>query len=925
MMKRRLFIALLLLLAFVFGIDAQKSDSKGRYSVHITLVEKGSNEAIVMGNCLLQPLGAYATTNADGKATIANVPAGSYTLQTTYVGFEELKTQVLVTKDLDLRLQLTPTSLALKEVVVTAKQNVAGASTASIIGRQAIDHLQATSLADVMQLVPGQLMGNADLTVRTPLQLRSLSYNSTSAFGSSIIVDGVPISNNGEVTQGGYSSTAAVGTDLRQVSADNIEQVEVIRGIPSAEYGDLTSGLVVVHSKTGVTPWMVRAKMNPELQNYSLGKGFALGRAGIVNLNADYAKAWGDPRMKTRSYNRYTFGVGYGLDITRKWHTETKLRYMRMRDWSGNDPDAVDDGTSNDSRNFTLGLTHNGRLSLNRLLVRTLSYTVGLSLNRLDTRNTTYRGNASGLIPLITARETGYFSVPWKTSSYLATGITESRPGSFYAKVGDAFYLKAGPTRQSFKLGTEYHCDWNSGRGYYNADEGLPYAPNSNGRPRAFSDIPALHQLSLYGEDQFNWNLDRVHRLRVQLGLRFTSQQPFSAIATTSLSPRLNISFSLTPWLDLRGGFGLNAKTPSLAYLYPDKKYDDRVSANYMPPSDPAAQLLVYHTQVYDVKRSTEMKNATTTKVELGLDFRLPHQRQISLLAYQDRTPNGFGPVTEYTAYRYNYYTPGHGLILSPGAATMLDPAHPAQTFTVMTTTGKVGNTLSSLNRGVEFSLDLGRISALNTTLELSGAYTESKSWSTDLNSASPRPALLPSSYTIYGFSPFKVIYPSGKDFSRYRRFLNTLRIVTAIPALRLVASFSAQVIWHNYSYSFTADREPIGWITPDLVRHEITPSMAGGYIALDGTYHDTKPASGDAIRISDLSVKTSDNQPATSPITWNLMGRLTKELGKLGGLSLFVNNLMFYEPFLRSDQTATLSQRNTGTFGYGIELYLKL
>ena len=169
MMKRRLFIALLLLLTFVLGIDAQKSDSKGRYSVHITLVEKGSNEAIVMGNCLLQPLGAYATTNADGKATIANVPAGSYTLQSTYVGFEELKTQVLVTKDLDLRLQLTPTSLALKEVVVTAKQNVAGASTASIIGRQAIDHLQATSLADVMQLVPGQLMGNADLTVRTPL------------------------------------------------------------------------------------------------------------------------------------------------------------------------------------------------------------------------------------------------------------------------------------------------------------------------------------------------------------------------------------------------------------------------------------------------------------------------------------------------------------------------------------------------------------------------------------------------------------------------------------------------------------------------------------------------------------------------------------------------------------------------------------
>ena len=36
----------------------------------------------------------------------------------------------------------------------------------------------------------------------------------------------------------------------------------------------------------------------------------------------------------------------------------------------------------------------------------------------------------------------------------------------------------------------------------------------------------------------------------------------------------------------------MNSKTPGLAYLYPDTKYDDRVAANYFPQSDPTAQLL---------------------------------------------------------------------------------------------------------------------------------------------------------------------------------------------------------------------------------------------------------------------------------------------------------------------------------------------
>lgn len=903
----RLTAICLLFMFFVAGVFAQPSG----YKLHLSVTDASTREAVIMATVELLPTGAATTTDLKGEATLTNVPKGRYTLRLRYVGMETLETAVNVERDMTLSFRMTPTSLALKEVTVTAQQKESGASTASVVGRQAIDHLQATSLADVMQLIPGQVMGNHDLTQQTNLQLRTLVNNNTAAFGSSVIVDGMPMSNNGQLTQGQFSSTAFTGTDLRQVSADDIDNVEIIRGIPSAEYGDLTSGLVVVHSRVGITPLQVKAKINPGLQNYSVGKGFSLGSAGVFNVSGDYAKAWGDPRQKTRSYDRYTVNVGWGIDLSKKWHADTKLRFMRAKDWTGNDPDAIDDGTQSENKTTTVGLTHNGRVRLDMPLARSLKYTVGLSLTQTDNSNTSYVANSTGLLPILTARETGYYDVPWMTTSYLATGITESRPGNVFVKLTDDFFLRKGKTVQSFKLGAEYHYDWNNGRGYYNDNELRPYKPNSNGRPRAFDDIPGLHQLSAFAEDQFTWNMNKVNRLRVGVGLRFTALQPFGDVATTALSPRVNAAFTVTKWLDVRLGIGMNSKTPGLNYLYPDKKYDDNVAANYMP-QDGTKQVLNYYTQVYDVKYSSGMKNATTTKVEGGVDIKLPGGRKVNVLAYHDKTPDGFGAVTEYFTYNYNYYTldAQHNSISNPAGV---------DSRLVYMTTGMIGNTNTTVNTGVEFDCDLGEVKPLATRFYLSGAWNQTKTWSTDMNAQSVRNSLLPAYYQSLGLTPVKVVYPSGEDYTRYRRFLTTLRAVTHIPRLKMVASFTAQAIWHNSNYSFVADKEVIGYITPDLVYHEIAP----------GQETITFPASGasgsaDAsVAISELAIKHTDNDPTKNPVTWNLQARLTKELGKVGGLSLYVNNALFYEPYLKGNNVTTLTQRNTGTFQFGAELSL--
>lgn len=915
-------ISTLLLLLISIPLWAQKSASG--FTIDLSVKDKDTKEAIIMATAHLQPSGAVAVTNMDGVATIKNVEAGTYTVNISYVGYQPISTTVKVTRDMKLAFQMAPTTLALQEVNVVAKQSAAGKSTSSIIGRQAIDHLQATSLADIMQLLPGAVMGNVDLTStqNTRLQIRQASqnaYNSTSAFGSSVIIDGVPMSNNGNLTQGDFSNTALAGTDMRNISADDIEEVEVVRGIPSAEYGDLTSGMVVVHSKIGVTPWQLKGKVNPGLMNYSLGKGLRMDKYGVLNFNIDYAQAWGDPRKKTNSFDRYNFSLGYGFDINKRWHTDTKVRYNYSKTWSGQDPDAIQDGTESKNKNIMFSLTHNGKIRLDKLFSRNLSYTIGLSLTQADSKNTAFAGG--GLTPIYTALATGYYVLPFVTTSYKATGYNESRPGNLYAKVNNNFYLKSGKTNQNFKMGVEYKYDWNNGRGYYNAVEELPLRPNGSSRPRAFSDVPGLHQIAAYFEDNLSWQYWGKRSLRIQFGARFTAMQPFDEVRTFALSPRINLSLDLTEWLTLRGGFGLNSKTPGLNYLYPDKHYSDYAAANYMPQNDPAAQLYYGYTHVYDVEYTRDLKNVNTTKIEGGVDIKLPGRRKLSIIAYEDRTTNGFASKIEYITYPVSYFNEQQGLIITPGQATQIDIDNPAFIKTMWTTTGRIGNTDVNINRGVEFDFDLGKIKPLNTSIYFTGAWQETKNYSKALHYGNPTP--MPTSYSSYGTTPIKMVWPAEQEQTRYRQFLNTLRLVTHIPQLRMVASLTGQVIWHHSMLSRTDHTRPIAWITPDLVQHDITDDMLSGFIGEDGQYYAAAPAD---IASFEIAKQTGSSYNYNkNPITWNISARLTKEFGKFAGLSFYANNVMFYEPFLTQSNSSTLTQRNTGTFSFGVELFLNL
>ena len=118
---------------------------------------------------------------------------------------------------------------------------------------------------------------------------------------------------------------------MRTISTDNIESVEVIRGIAPVEYGDITSGVVIIKRKLKPTPFEARFKADAYSKLLYVGKGVQLGNF-ITNLSADYLDAKADPRNSLNNYKRLTLSAR----LQNSWKTcEWQIRWRQNVDYAG--------------------------------------------------------------------------------------------------------------------------------------------------------------------------------------------------------------------------------------------------------------------------------------------------------------------------------------------------------------------------------------------------------------------------------------------------------------------------------------------------------------------------------------------------------------------------------------------------------------
>lgn len=376
---------------------------------------------------------------------LGNVPKGTYTYKVTFVGFQTVTGTITVDADRTINVTLNELGLQLNDVVVTARQVQMGSK--SIVGEDAIRHIQPKSVSDILQLIPGNLTKNPNLNKLSQAHIREIDDDDkNNALGTGVVVDGTPLSNNANLqalspTRYGSNSgaqsdgmsdqtTAGQGADLRTVSAGNIESVEVVRGIPGVEYGNLTSGLVIVKTKSGRTPWEAKVQTDPYSKLVYAGKGFALDGGGAINFSVDWSQSWGDTRRHYLGYDRMTATAGYsnrwnGLSFNVKGAVYSNINNRKQ------DPQYEEQDLHFKNKNIGARLSFNGSYTSSESFITRIDYNLSAQVSKTSDEHYDLISNPDGVITDV--RKPGVHEAVFKNKSHHSEYRIDGLPVNIYA------------------------------------------------------------------------------------------------------------------------------------------------------------------------------------------------------------------------------------------------------------------------------------------------------------------------------------------------------------------------------------------------------------------------------------------------------------------------------------------------------------
>ena len=948
MKKRKLCVtaALSLLLSGITSLPLHaQSHEKGSISGKIhELDEKEKRIPLGYATLYFPDYGIGTTSDENGRFSMPNVPMGKARVQVMYVGKVTIDTLVNVNRELTLDFTLQNENFNLKEVTVTATQNRAGRSTASNISRQAMDHLQATSLNDLLSLMPGGVSQNSALNSSQQINIRQIAGNSSheealNALGTAIIRDGAPISNNSNLSamnptvSGGASAMSggaspSGGVDVRSISTENIESVEIIRGIPSVEYGDLTSGAVIVHTKAGREPLRVKAKANPNVYQVSMGTGYELGKdKGALNVSADYAYNTNDPKATYQHYQRATGKVMYSNTFFHnQLRSNTSLDFMYGKDTRDRNPDDESTQTTSEGRDVGFNLNTNGTWNINKGWLQNIRYV--LSGNYTDKQSffETAYGSASAPYSMTTTDEAilsnfkgqhifdaegnritnfgeedkNHYAT-FLPSSYIGHYEIDSREVNAFAKLTATLFKQSGHVNNRILLGIDFKTDGNVGKGKTFDPTSPPLrnqtSKNSSYRPRPYKDIPFIHQFGAFAEDNFAWNIGE-RELKMQAGIRFDH----ASVVGSVLSPRFNASFDLIPHtLTLSGGYGITSKMPTLLYLYPEKAYFEYVNINELAnESIPENErLFMTTTKVYDTSNEN-LKVAKNHKAEIGLRLNIG-KVSASVTTFQERLKNGYSldnTFSSFNSFSYKEYTRNENgdLVLASNLPVLNNYYTPTNNMNVKT-------------QGIEFDVNVGRIDAIRTSFQLNGAWMRTQSWNNGYD-------FYDNSGTSASSRTPVAIYEAGAVKSYRQQWATTLRATHNIPEIGFVVTLTTQAIWNQSNWkTFGNDTIPVGYISLD---NEVTMFPEGKY-----TSTEQLKADGYDYMLQNPNHSHAIKETYSPYFCFNL--NVTKEISDMFRVSFFANNMFRSYPRVESKRNPGMYISLNNRFFFGLELSLTL
>lgn len=892
-MKKLIFIAF-----FISGLCSALFAQTDKATVE-GVVRDSDGKPLSFATMFIAELGTGVSTDLEGKFRFTGTKGTEYTLNVSYLNHVDKEVKVKAGSPEPLVIVLEEQSYELAEVVVMADYKKNQGSTA-VINQQALEHIQPTSVADVLSLIPGGLFRESSATGFNRISLPQSGSDDNTSLGMAVVMDGIPQDNDGfrasipGLSTDEYSDRLGMnrGIDLKTLSTDHIRKIEIVKGISSAKLGNLSSGVIQTTSKIGITPAQLRMKVDPLTKLIYLGKGFRISpKMGYLHTGIDYTSVYDDRRDPMSKYSRLTGQVTYNnsvdvgdktLFLFFKLSEVYTLNQAKEDELTQDYNESFRNKYSRTGASFKAQMYDLGKIVDNVEFIASADYTYDLiDRNRLVQTGTP--------LPSPLATEEGESEGIYLPSTYYSPFQIENKPLSLLTQLNAESLFETRSFRHKVIYGLSWKRTKNYGEGVM-VDMTRPPYPGNNEyvRPVPNRSIPALSVGAAYAEEQLKHS-NRWFDFELNAGVRFTQMfnldTKYTELRKLQVEPRINAALSFN--IDLAGGkslrnmfrfgFGQENKLPTLDYIYPDRVYKDMIVLNaYTKQDDPFNHLITY-TKIYDVTNNSLRPNRNT-KYEAGWDVEYEGY-SLSLTFFKEHSDRGFESVAEYSPVRYTRYVdPIDGQPIVGRRPEKEDyVADPYATFVDMDI---VRNSMKVEKKGLEYLLRFPKIIPLSTTVEINGAY-----YDTRYSSGAPlqyHPAFRDDDRP----QPYVGIY-RRQDITRQRIFNTNLWFNTNIPRYKMIFTTFFQFIWLNEEMRINGDEYPSAYFDTDGRMHtvddRILQSIKDGHTVWRH-YHIYK---------EDFS--------ETLPVSLTVNFKVTKEFSRMIRASFFVNNILDINPLYKN------------------------
>ncbi len=886
----------------------------------------------------------WTSTDNEGRFMFEDVQKGDYILEISCLGYVTSTIQAHSGTQ-NLSITLHQNSLALDEVVVTAQKAKDGLSSSHNLGRDALNHLQLSNMTDIAALLPGGKTSNPDLTSAETFSLREGgSTTGNAAFGTAVEVDGVRIGNNASFGDMG-------GVDTRSVAVENIESIEVITGVPSAEYGDLNSGMVKINTRKGRTPTNITFSVNPRTYQASASKGIDLQKDnGVLNVSAEWARAIKKLISPYESYTRTGITLGYSNNIAKGLRLEAgftgNIGGMNSKD----DPDAFSGQYQKERDNVLRG---NLALSwqLNKPWITNLKFDASVNFNDNLYHFHKYESYASNQ-PSVHAEQTGYFLADRLPLTYFSDQIIDSKELDIAASLKYSWHKRWDDIKSNLKAGVQWKANGNTGEGEYYEDPSLA----ANGyRPRPYSQYPFMHNISAYAEEHLTFPVAGT-KFELTAGLRLENVTIKNSLYKnkTTLSPRFNARWEFNENIALRGGWGITEKLPSYFILYPKQEYRDIQTFGF---SHGDKTSYIYYTQPFTVTYNPDLKWQRNSNSEIGVDAEFGGVK-MNLTGFYNVTKGPYNFMNVYEPYSYNILQRPADFVIPAEAQITVDhqtgmvyvrgnedeywtPMDVKVTDRTFAKSTKQNNSADVKRAGAEIVLEFPEIQAIRTKFRLDASYTYTKYLNEQLSAyyqnGWSHTTLPDRSYQYVG------IYANGGGSNAVAngKITNNLdaniTAITHIPQARIIITCRLEMSllrrsrnlseYDGKTYAFTVSETSNAPTGNDVYAgNSYTAVRPVSYMDLDGNIHPFTDAEAANPEFANLILKSAN------AYTFALDGygpymsanlSITKEIGDHISLSFFANNFTNSRPYVKSLATG-VGAIFTPAFYYGLTCRLK-